>query len=137
DRLSVFPGGFSLDAVDAVCGLEASNALDSLARLVDQSLVLAGSDDGGDRRYSLLETLRTYARERLRERGEHALLHQRLTSWVLARAEDAGAALRGPHQAFWLRWAEREHDNVRSALDWAVASGDAETALRLVAALWW
>jgi predicted ATPase/DNA-binding CsgD family transcriptional regulator len=137
DRVSVFAGGFSLDAVEAVCGLEASRVLDSLARLVDQSLVLAGSDDSGDRRYSLLETLRTYARERLCERGEHAVVRQRLTSWVLTRAEQAGAALRGPGQAPWLRWAEREHDNIRSALDWAVASGEVETALRLVAALWW
>jgi predicted ATPase/DNA-binding CsgD family transcriptional regulator len=137
DRLSVFAGDFSLDAVEAVCGLDVSSSVDGLARLVDQSLVVAGSDDRGDRRYSLLATLRTYARERLRERGEHALLGQRLTSWVLARAEEAGAALRGPDQAPWLWWAEREHDNIRSALDWAAASGDAETALRLVAALWW
>jgi len=137
DRLSTFAGGFSLEAVEAVCGLESSNVLDSLARLVDQSLVVAGSDESGERRYNLLETLRAYARERLLQRGEQTLLRERLTTWVLAQAEEAGAALRGPGQASWLRWAEREHDNVRSALDWAMSSGDSDTALRLVGALWW
>src|SRR5207245_6783183 len=69
--------------------------------------------------------------------GEFTLLHNKLTAWVLARSEEAGASLRGPDQAPWLRWAEREHDNIRSALEWAMASGDADTALRLVSALWW
>ncbi|TME29719.1 MAG: LuxR family transcriptional regulator [Chloroflexi bacterium] len=137
DLLSVFTGSFSLDAVEEVCGFDPRSPLDSLARLVDQSLVLTTSDDAGDRRYSLLETLRAYGRERLRERGEHALLHKQFTLWVLGRAEEAGAALRGPDQAPWLRWAEREHDNIRLALEWAIASGDADTALRLVSALWW
>ncbi len=58
-------------------------------------------------------------------------------SWVLVCAEEAGAALRGPDQAPWLRWAEREHSNIRSALEWAAASGDVDTSLRLVGALWW
>jgi predicted ATPase/DNA-binding CsgD family transcriptional regulator len=137
DRLSVFGGGFALDAVEAVCGLESQSVVSGLAHLIHQSLVTANSDDAGDRRYSLLETLRAYGRARLRERGEATLLRQRLTAWVLARAEEAGAALRGPGQAHWLPWAEREHANVRSALDWAVTSGDADTALRLVGALWW
>ncbi|HYW87091.1 MAG TPA: hypothetical protein VFB50_04940, partial [Chloroflexota bacterium] len=137
DQVSVFAGSFSLDAMEEVCASDPLTALDSLARLVNQSLVVATSDDAGDRRYSLLETLRAYGRERLRERGELTLLRKKLTDWVLARAEEAGAALRGPGQAPWLRWAEREHHNIRSALDWAVTSGDANTALRLVSALWW
>jgi predicted ATPase/DNA-binding CsgD family transcriptional regulator len=137
DWLSTFAGGFSLEAVEAVCGLESSNVLDSLARLVDQSLVVAGSDERGERRYNLLETLSAYAGDRLRERGEQALVRERLKAWVLVQAEQAGAALRGPDQARWLRWAEREHDTMRSALDWAISSGDSDTALRVVGALWW
>jgi predicted ATPase/DNA-binding CsgD family transcriptional regulator len=137
DRLSVFAGGFSLAAVDAVCAVEPTTVLDRVGRLVDQSLVVAGSDDAGERRYRLLETLRAYGRERLRARGEDTLMRERLTAWVLRCAEEAGAALRGPDQAHWLRWAEHEHDNIRSALAWAIELGDADTALRLVGALWW
>ena len=137
DRLSVFAGSFPLAAVEAVCGVERANVLDGLGRLVDQSLVATGADDAGERRYRLLETVRAYGRERLRARGEDALMHRRLAAWVLGQAEEAGAALRGPDQARWLRWAEREHDTIRSALAWAVESADAETALRLVGALWW
>jgi non-specific serine/threonine protein kinase len=111
--------------------------LDRLANLVDQSLVMASSDDSGERRYSLLETVRAYGRDRLRERGEEALLLQRLCDWIRTRAEQAGAALRGPDQAPWLRWTEREHDTIRSALEWAIASADADTTLRIVGALWW
>jgi non-specific serine/threonine protein kinase len=78
DRLSVFAGGFSIDAVEVVCDLEPENALNGMARLVEQSLVLTSTDDTGDRRYSLLETLRAYGRERLRERGQEPPLRQRL-----------------------------------------------------------
>ncbi|MBV9893163.1 MAG: hypothetical protein JO020_03235 [Chloroflexi bacterium] len=135
DRLSVFAGSFSLGAAEQVCGL--GSIVDSLARLIDQSLVLATSDDAGDRRYKLLETLRTYGRDRLQRSGELALMHNRLAAWVLTESEKAGAALRGPNQAEWLRWAEREHDNIRSALDWCISTGDADTALRIAGALWW
>jgi non-specific serine/threonine protein kinase len=135
--LSVFPAGFTLDAAVAVSGLDSNAVLHSLANLVDQSLVVAGFDDSGGRRYSMLETLRAYGRERLRESGQEMLLQQRLLEWIADRADRAGAALRGPDQAQWLRWAEREHDNVRSALAWGASSGDAHAVMRIVAGLWW
>jgi non-specific serine/threonine protein kinase len=137
DRLSIFAGDFPLAAVEAVCAEDAADVLDGVARLVDHSLVVAGSDDGGERRYRLLETLSAYGAERLRARGEDALLREHLTRWVLSRAEEAGPALRGPTQAYWLRWIEREHGLIRSALAWSVDSGDSDAALRLTGALWW
>jgi predicted ATPase/DNA-binding CsgD family transcriptional regulator len=137
DRLSVFANAFPLAAVEAVCAPEPTGVLDRFARLIDQSLVVASTDDAGEQRYRLLESVRAYGRDRLRARGEDSLMRQRLTTWVLGRAEEAGAALRGPDQAIWLRWAEREHDNVRPALAWSVEAGDADAALRLVGALWW
>ncbi|MBV9174107.1 MAG: hypothetical protein JOZ81_28935 [Chloroflexi bacterium] len=98
---------------------------------------MAGVDDAGERRYRLLDSLRAYGDQRLLDRGEETLIRHRLMSWVLGQAEQAGAALRGPDQAYWLRWAEREHDAVRSTLVWAVESADADAALRLVGTLWW
>jgi tetratricopeptide (TPR) repeat protein len=73
----------------------------------------------------------------LRERGDDYEMHRRLARWVLASAEQAEPALRGPDQARWLRWAELEHDNVRSALAWAIETRDADTVLRLTGSLWW
>jgi non-specific serine/threonine protein kinase len=137
ERLSVFAGSFSLDAAEEMCRGESPSIFDGLARMVDQSLVLATSDEAGDRRYKLLETVRAYGLERLQESGEVALMRKRLTAWVLARAEEAGRSLRGPNQAEWLRWAEREHDNIRSALDWCISTGDADRALQIAGALWW
>jgi non-specific serine/threonine protein kinase len=137
DRLSVFAGGFSLAAAEAVCALEPTSVLDGLGRLVDQSLVVAGPSEAGERRFGLLETLRAFGRERLGARGEEPLIRRRLADYVSRRADEAGAALRGSEQAYWLRWAEREHDTVRSALAWSVESGEADIALGIAGALWW
>lgn len=137
DQLSVFAGDFSLAATDAVCNQGAGSQLDGLARLVAQSLVVAGAEVDGERRYRLLETLRAYGRDRLRARGEEQQVQGRLAAWVQARAEEASIAFRGPDQARWFRWAEREHDNVRGVLTWAVAIGVAEVAIGITGALWW
>ena len=139
ERLSIFAGPFSLSAVEAVCGQAPATAvLDGLGRLIDQSLVsTVGGDDAGEQRYSLLESVRAYGLERLRLRGEDGQVRQHLLDWVVQQAERAGLALRGPDQTTWLRWAEREHDNVRAALGWAIETDQTDAALRIVGALWW
>jgi non-specific serine/threonine protein kinase len=136
EQLAVFAGGFSLDGAESVCGPDDRLlVLDGLGRLVNTSMLVARDIDG-EQRFAMLETLREFGRRRLRERGDDAEMHRRLARWVLARAEQAEPALRGPDQARWLRWAEREHDNVRSVLAWAVETGDADTVLRLTGSLW-
>jgi len=137
ERLSIFAGAFTLAAVEAVCGPHPAAVLDGLGRLIDQSLVVAVMDDAGEQRYRLLESVRAYGLERLRVRGEDGLARQRLLDWVLEQAEQAGLALRGADQARWLRWAEREHDNIRAALTWAVETAAADAAQRITGGLWW
>jgi predicted ATPase/DNA-binding CsgD family transcriptional regulator len=133
--LSVFSGGFDLDAVRAVCGPDLDELL---ARLVDRSLVIAEPVDGSGRtRYRLLETVRAYAWQRLVDVGDADRLREQHAAWILHQSQGAERAFRGPDQGFWLRWTEREHDNVRAALAWSIDRGAAGDALRLCAALAW
>jgi non-specific serine/threonine protein kinase len=137
-RLSVFAGGWSLEAAEGVCaeddGDESWAILDLLDGLVTKSLV--GLDESGDEaRYGLLESVRAYAAERLAEFGEVAATRGRHLTWCLALAEEAATQLVGPEQATWMRRLEREHDNLRAALGLARERGAGETGLRLAAAL--
>jgi len=136
-RLSVFAGGFSLDAAEAVCPggeIDTLDVLDSLARLVDKSLLLTEELDG-DVRYRMLETIREYGREKLAAAGEQAELHSRHLQWQLALAEQAEPHLRGPEQITWLDRLELDHDDLRTALEWSRTGGDTGAGLRLAGAL--
>jgi predicted ATPase/class 3 adenylate cyclase len=138
-RLSVFAAGWSLDAAEQVAGLEPlepPDVLDALARLVGRSLVVA-EEHGGVARYRLLETIRQYAREKLVAAGEIASLRTRHLEWFHQLALTAEPELTGPEQATWFTHLALEHDNLRSALEWAAAhpAGGA-TLLSLSASLW-
>ncbi len=141
-RLSVFAGGWTLDAAEAVgAGAEArrTDVAGPLCRLVDKSLVLAEdvAGMGGERRYRLLETVRQYAGEHLLASGEAAAVRQRHRAWYLALAEQAEPHLTGPTQDRWLDLLETEHDNLRTALArHADDTNDAAARVRLAAALW-
>lgn len=141
DWLSVFAGGFTLAAAESVCGEElaaAAGILDLVSRLVDRSLVQVEPDAaGGETRYRLLEILRAYGATHLEQRLEADRARARHASWLMDRAEQAARAFRGPEQGYWLRWAEREHDNVRAALTWALERNQAALAIRLAVALSW
>jgi predicted ATPase len=136
-RLSMFAGGWDLEAADAVCAGEAIEdweVLDLLASLVEKSLVQYEEAEGAGR-YRLLETLREYGREQVGE-GERAELERRHAEHFLAWAERAGEELRqGREQQVWLERLELEHDNLRAALDWAIKRGDVGIGLRLAVAL--
>ena len=140
-RLSVFAGGWTLEAAEAVCagpGVETWEVLDLLGGLVNKSLVLLdeAGPNGEHERYRLLETVRQYAHEHLVAARE-AAVRERHLHWYLALAEAADAALTGPPAAAWLARLEREHDNLRAALAWSLQEGSAgETGLRLAYALW-
>src|SRR4029453_18074563 len=108
-QLSVFAGGFTLDAAHAVCAGPAGNdVVVPLGRLVDKSLVLADQADG-QARYRLLETIRQYARDRPREAGGGAGRHDRHLDHLLALAEEAEPELYLPDQDAWLERLEAEH----------------------------
>jgi predicted ATPase len=136
-RLSVFAGGFTLDAAEAVCAgedLERDAVLDLLSHLVDKSLVMA-REESGEARYRLLETIRQYGREKLSESGEAELFRERHAGYYLALAEEAEPELSGDRQGEWLQRLEAEHDNFRAALGFSLEGGDARLGLRLAGVL--
>ncbi len=139
-RLSVFAGGFTLEAAEEVCAsgvVEAEEVLLLLGNLVEQSLVLAKSNEKGDGiRYRMLEPVRQYALGKLEECGEAEEARRRHAAWSLALAEEAEPKLKGPEQETWLELLEAEHHNLRAALQWSLGEGDAGLGLRVAAALW-
>jgi predicted ATPase/DNA-binding SARP family transcriptional activator/DNA-binding CsgD family transcriptional regulator len=138
-RLSVFAGGWTLQAAEAVGagGTELGDVLDLLSSLVDKSLVVAEATGGGGVRYRMLEPIRQYAREKLEEGGDAEEVRRQHASFFLVLAEEAEPRLRGPEDMEWLERLENEHDNMRAALSWALEQEEAnELGLRLAGALW-
>lgn len=163
-RLSLFVGGFTLEAAAAVCGEEAAEPLqthwaagsaalpplallDDIDALVDKSLVWqmeppassAGGAAGSDPlpRWGLLETLRAYGLEQLAAAGEGETLGRRYVRFYLALAEAADVKLVGPEQPVWLARLDAEHDNLRAAMEWCYQGDrDLDSGLRLANALW-
>ena len=134
-RLSVFAGGWTLSAAEAVgtsAEMEDGEVLDLLTSLVDKSLVVPEQEDEHTR-YRLLETVRQYAQEKLTQE-ERETLQRHHAEFFLQMAEQADMGLRGAEQTVWLGRLEAEHDNLRAALEWT-RENDTEAALRLVTAL--
>ncbi len=119
-RLSVFRGGWTLDAAEAVGG--EPDTLVLLTELADASLITLREDAEGEVRCSVLETVRQFAARRLdTEFGETEAVRERHLDWALALALEADAEIRTPAQAKCLQRLEAEHDNLRAALDWALS----------------
>jgi predicted ATPase/class 3 adenylate cyclase/DNA-binding CsgD family transcriptional regulator len=142
DRLSVFTGGWTLDAAEAVArggDVAEWQVLDLVAALVGKSLVQAEVIQGSTR-YRLLETIRHYAAERLALRAGPDLQDARVAhrDHYLSLVETAAARLRGPDERRWLDTVDAEFDNIRAALAFSIADpGSAEPGLRLAAGLKW
>jgi predicted ATPase len=143
-RLGVFADSFSLPGAEAV-GADAPEqdqagpVMDTLGALVDSSLVRPQTRSG-EPRFSLLETIREYAREQLRGSGDWVPAHDRHAAYFLALAEPAAADLAGPGQPAWLDRLETEHDNLWAAMSWLVDHGPLEQALHLYTRtfrFWW
>ena len=140
DRLSVFRGGFTLEAVEQVCagdGLDSYEVMDLLSQLVDKSLVVVEHGPEGEARYRLLEVLRLYGAERLAETGEAEDVRRRHASFFLRLAQEAEPKLHGPDQVSWLEKLDADYDNIRAVLGWSLEAGETETALRMCMALPW
>jgi len=146
-RLAVFVGGFTLEAVEAVCVFDAARtsssseaddgaALDQLAQLLDKSLVQAQQGLGGEPRFTMLETIHEYAQDQLEASGEAATVQQRHANYFLRLTEEAEPHMFGPERDVWMERLDREEANLRAALAWSKADSNAvQTGLRLVRAL--
>ena len=140
-RLSVFAGGWTIEAAEDVTADDASerdDVLESLSRLVDKSLANVENEGDGGRRYHFLETVRQYARERLVESGEAERLRDRHHTYFRALVQRAEPELMRAGQIVWLNRLQREHDNLRLAFDWSLATpGRGEQCLELAVGMWW
>ncbi|TMK86324.1 MAG: adenylate/guanylate cyclase domain-containing protein [Actinobacteria bacterium] len=137
-RLSVFSGGWTLVSAEAVCDPEAVglDALDGLTSLVDKSLVRRVEPAGGTVRFAMLETIREFGQERLLAGGERDEMRRRHAEHFLDLAVEAEPHLTADDQGEWLDRCDREHDNVRAALRWAIEAGTADRAQEAAGALW-
>lgn len=139
-RLSVFAGGWTLEAAEAVGagrGIEREEVLDLLSRLVDKSVVVVGPAGDGGLRYGMLEPVRQYGLERLGEApaGEADAARRRHASWYFGLAQEVEPWLRGGRREAWLGRLEKDYGNLRSALNWAFERGETDPGLWFGAAL--
>ena len=147
ERLSVFQGGWSLEAAERICGdmpedvaalppkaipgINDWQILALLSSLIERSLVLA-EEHHGEMRYRFLDTVREYAREKREERDENDVISQRHARFFLTFAEKAWKEMISPDAKRWVNWLNVEHDNFRSLLSWCATKADqGETGLRL------
>ncbi|MGZ4672873.1 MAG: BTAD domain-containing putative transcriptional regulator [Ilumatobacteraceae bacterium] len=139
ERLSVFLGGCDLATAEAVCAdesLDAADLADIIQTLVDKSLVIA-VPQGDELRFTQLQTLAQYGREKLAERGDAERIRDAMAAHYYRLCARSAAAYVGDDQRAWLMAVDREQDNLRGALEWAVANDDAETALTIAGGVSW
>jgi predicted ATPase len=130
-NLAVFAGGCSLDAAETVCSADP----DALEALVQKNLVLQRRDVEGHARFLMLATVREFADDQLEARDPGAVQRSRHAAWVCTLAEEAEPQLLGQEQVRWMGRLDEEFANIRAAVGTSLAAGDAETALRISAAL--
>jgi non-specific serine/threonine protein kinase len=131
-QLSVFAGGWTLEAAQAVCDDDVLGLTDSL---VKKSLVMVNQESGSKTRYRFHEIIRQYVREKLIELSEEENIRTRHLKYFLRFSEQAELALKGPAQIEWYTRVTDERDNIRSALKWADKT-DAEAGLFISGRLW-
>jgi non-specific serine/threonine protein kinase len=138
-RLSVFAGGLTFEAAEAVCAdydsdKESLEILDPLTSLVDKSLLISKEQADGEMRFRMLEVVREYALESLEKNDEAEAMRRRHADYFLRLGEEAEPHLQGEQAAKWLNRLEEEHDNLRDALGWSLEN-DAALAACLAAAI--
>src|SRR6266699_3296558 len=138
--LSVFVGGCTFEAVEAVCKLRGdvtADVLNGVASLIDKNLVQQRDQINGEPRLMMLETIREYGLEALEASGEMEATQQAHLQYYLHLAEEINPKLFGAEQQRWFARLEREHANLRTALQWLLERKEAALTLRLSDALWW
>jgi predicted ATPase/class 3 adenylate cyclase/Tfp pilus assembly protein PilF len=137
-RLSVFAGGRTFEAIEALCDVEGDlpgDVLDGVESLVDKSLLREEEGTGGEPRFVMLETVQEYAREKLEQSGEAEELGRRHAQYFYSLAEGEGGTSKGGGRPEWFQLLEDEQDNFRAALSWSLELDEVEFGLRLAAAL--
>ncbi|HYR51653.1 MAG TPA: protein kinase [Candidatus Dormibacteraeota bacterium] len=138
-RLGIFAGSFGLEAAEIVCsgdGVDRSEVLDLTTKLFEKSLLVAEEDSRGTGRYRLLETLRDYARERMKAAQEDSALRRRHSEYFLSVVEQSEAELQGPDQARWFHRLDSDHENIRVAIMAAIGEREHAIASRYCGSLW-
>ena len=139
-RLGVFVGGFTLSAAEAVCNSRSDLPFDTLAGiegLLDKSLLKRTDMASEEPRFGMLEMLREYSAARLAQVGEVGRIERMHAEFYLALLRSAEPDWGGVHEAVWLARLDRDLDNIRAALRWTEASGEAEIGLRMALGVWW
>jgi len=139
-RLSVFAGGCTLEAAEAVCDAQEDlgiDLLDGITSLVDKSLLSQTGPGDAEPRFLMLETIREYARERLAQSGELDGARKAHAAYCLVLAEEAAGEMAPAEREAWLGRCDAEHDNFRAAIEYLIESANAEWGLRLGSALLW
>ncbi len=137
-RLSVFAGGSTFEAAEAVCNAKEDlglDLLDGMSSLVDKSLIRQVETAEKEPRFVMLETIREYALERLTGSGDEPITRRAHAAYCLVLAEEVGSADSGVEPSDWLDRCDREHENFRAALDWLCRNNEAQWGLRLGGAL--
>jgi len=137
-RLSVFTGGFALEAAESVCDTKQDlglAVLDGLSSMVDKSLVRQVEQADGEPRFLMLETIREYGLEKLAASGEETLTCKAHAAYYVVLAEDAATEKSASEIKTWMDWFDTEHDNFRAALDWLIEAKNGEWGVRLATAL--
>jgi predicted ATPase len=139
-RLSVFAGGCTLEAAEAVCDANedlGGDLLDTITSLVDKSLLSQTEPLDGEPRFTMLETIREYGRERLEQASELDSTRRAHAAYFLVLAEEGGANMSPAERESWLSRCDAEHDNFRAAIEYLLNSANAAWGLRLGSALFW
>jgi hypothetical protein len=138
-RMAVFAGGGPLEAVEAVCspvGRGRQGALDTIASLVDKSLMRQVELPSGQARLVMLGTIREMATEQLAASGEAEETHRRHAAWYQALVQQIDPAMSQEQAVMWLEGLEQERGNLRTALSWSLEHDEGEMAIQLSAAVW-
>ena len=140
-RLSVFAGGWTLDAAEAVASdssfISDENVLDLLSQLVNKSLVVVDFQARGETRYHLLETVREYSHKRLIKSGEHQQIEKQHFDFFFNLVEKAETGFMSAEHQSWLKHLDMEQDNLRIALDYGLSAKRYEHTLQFAGTLFW
>lgn len=138
-HLSIFIGGCTIEAVEAICsacGSETTHLLDEVMSLLENNLLYLKEQSDGEQRLMMLETIREYGLVCLENSGETEVVRRAHAAYYAALAEEVEPKLISAEQSHWLRRLEQEHNNLRATLNWSLERGEIEMALRLGGALW-